>query len=329
MSGLLRKIAFSMVPVAVVGAAAELGLRSAGWPQVTETFEHNTPFWVTDPDLNSKAFPHKEEKRLFKVSSNADGLRASGQTRAKSEGTIRVMTLGCSTTFGWGVADAETYPAQLAERFASGGYSHVEVINGGQPGYTSFQGRWLWDETLRHYSPDVILLGYVVQDARKAAYSDKSQAVLQGDARFLKDNVLYKSRVYLALRSVLGDFQVKAKERPQNGKGGVYRVPPPDYVDNLRSLVASAESIGATAVLFGFPLERGGYTEAHRKILKAAAAELEIPWLDLQPRMEQASREAQLYFENDRGHANAAGNAKIADWVFEYLVSEALVDQQG
>lgn len=326
MSGTLRKLGYSLVPLVVVGAAAELGLRSSGWPQITETFEHNSPFWVTDPDLKGKAFPHKEEKRLFKVSSNADGLRAAGQSRTKDGSTTRILTLGCSTTFGWGVGDEETYPAQLARRFSDAGADGIEVVNGGQPGYTSFQGLWLWDETLQHYQPDVVLIGYVVQDARKAAYSDKSQAVLQGDSRFLKDNVLYKSRVYLAIRSVLGDFQVKAKERPQNGKGGIYRVPPADYVDNLRSLVGSAQAIGATPVLFGFPLERGGYTEDHRKILKAASAELNIPLVELQPRMELASREEQLYFENDRGHANAAGNSKIADWVYAYLVEEKIVD---
>ncbi len=329
MSGTLRKLAFSVVPVVVIGAAAELGLRSSGWPQITETFEHNSPFWVTDPDLENKAFPHKEENRLFKVSSNADGLRAPGQTRAKADGVTRILALGCSTTFGWGVSDEESYPAQLASRFSAAGNNTVEVINGGQPGYTSFQGRWLWDETLQHYDPDVVLIGYVVQDARKAAYSDKSQAVLQGDARYLKDNVLYKSRVYLAIRSVLGDFQVKAKERPQNGEGGEFRVPPADYVDNLRVLVSAAESSGATPVLFGFPLERGGYTEGHRKILKAAASELEIPMLELQPRMERASRQAQLYFANDRGHANAAGNSKIADWVYAFLVDEKIVEVEG
>ena len=326
MSGKLRKLGYSLVPLVVIGAASELGLRSSGWPQITETFEHNSPFWVTDPDLKDKAFPHKEEKRLFKVSSNPDGLRAAGQSRTKEGSTTRILTLGCSTTFGWGVGDTETYPAQLARRFADAGADGIEVVNGEQPGYTTFQGRWLWEETLQHYQPDVVLIGYVVQDARKAAYSDKSQAVLQGDSRFLKDNVLYKSRVYLAIRSVLGDFQVKAKERPQNGKGGVYRVPPVDYVDNLRSLVGSAQAIGATPVLFGFPLERGGYTEEHRKILKAASAELNIPLLELQPRMERASREEQLYFENDRGHANAAGNSKIADWVYGYLVEEKIVD---
>ena len=325
MSGLIRKLGFSLVPVVVIGAAAELGLRQSGWPQISETFEHNTPFWVTDPSLEKKAFPHKEERALFRVSSNADGLRSAAAVRAKEDDVLRIMTLGCSTTFGWGVDDSESYPAQLQTLIDAKGSGQVEVINGGQPGYTSFQGRWLWDEVLQHYSPDVVLIGYVVQDARKAAYSDKSQAILQKDNRFLKDHVLYNSRVYLALRSVLGTVQIEAKERPQNGRGGIYRVPPQDFVDNIRALVSRVQALGATPVLFGFPLEREGYTETHRTILAAAAKELEIPYLDLQGKMEQASRHKQLYFANDRGHANAAGNAQIAAWVFDFLMEQSLM----
>ena len=325
MSGLVQKLGFSLVPLVAIGGAAELGLRQAGWPKVTDTFEHNTPYWVTDSGLQQKTFPHKEEKRIFRVSSNADGLRAPQSVRKKENDVFRIMTLGCSTTFGWGVDDQESYPAQLQTMIDSSGASNVEVINAGQPGYTSFQGRWLWDETLRSYAPDVVLIGYVVQDARKAAYSDKSQAILQNDNRFMKDHVLYKSRVYLALRSALGSVQIEAKERPQNGKGGIYRVPPEDFVENLRALVGEIQALGALPVLFGFPLEREGYTETHRKILKAASQELGVPHLDLQGRMEQASRNAQLYFENDRGHANAAGNQQIASWVFDFLVEQSLL----
>ncbi len=328
MSGLARKLGFSLVPLVVVGAAAELGLRQAGWPQITEAFEHNTPFWVTDPDLNRKPFPHKEENALFRVSSNSDGLRSGPSDQTKPEGTLRIMTLGCSTTFGWGVDDQETYPQQLSQIIEAEHGSAIEVVNGGQPGYTSFQGLWLWDTTLKAYNPDVVLVGYVVQDARKAAYSDKSQAVLQGDHRFMKDNVLYNSRVYLALRSFLGGVQVKAKERPQNGQGGTYRVPPQDYVDNLRAFVEQIQAMGSTPVLFGFPLERAGYTAEHRKILKAAAAQLDIPYLDLQDQMETASREAELYFKRDRGHANAQGNAQIAQWVYDFLQTEGLLKER-
>ncbi|MAY79735.1 MAG: hypothetical protein CL930_03025 [Deltaproteobacteria bacterium] len=329
MNNLIRKFGFSLVPLFVVGAAAELGLRSAGWPQITEAFEHNEPFWLSDPNLRNKALDHKEERTSFQVSTNVDGLRTAGAVSEKASDAFRVMTLGCSTTFGWGVADAETYPAQLQKLLHDAGYTKVEVINGGQPGYTSFQGRWLWEESLHKYEPDVVLLGFVVQDARKAAYSDKSQAILQGDNRFMKDHVLYNSRVYLALRDLIGTVQVQAKERPEGGKGGVYRVPPEDYVDNLRTLAGAVQDQGAQPVLFGYPLEREGYTEVHRKILKAAAKELAIPYLELQSRMDKASRGESLYFQNDRGHANAQGNARIASWAFEFLVEHDLLGAKG
>ena len=57
------------------------------------------------------------------------------------------------------------------------------------------------------------------------------------------------------------------------------------------------------------------------KILKKLDADLH----DLQAQMESASRSTQMYFENDRGHANAVGNQQIATWVFDFLVEQSLV----
>lgn len=73
--------------------------------------------------------------------------------------------------------------------------------------------------------------------------------------------------------------------------------------------------------MFGYPLERTGYTEQHRRILKVAAQELAIGHFDPQAHMEEASSQERLYFPKDKGHANAAGNDKIAQWTFEYLKS--------
>lgn len=322
-STLSRRLLFSLVPVVVLLGGTELGLRAAGWPDTDGSFTHNDVYWVTDPGLRSEAFPHPEESTTFAVSTDGQGLRAPLHAVDRPGGTHRIMTLGCSTTFGWGVDDEESYPAVLERLARADGKASTEVINGGQPGYTSFQGRWLWDSVLDDYEPDVVLVGYVVQDARKAAYSDKSQAVLQQDARFLKDHFLYRFRSYLGLRSLLGSVQTRAKERGQGDEGGVFRVPPEDYADNLRALVAEIADHGGQAVLFGYPLERSGYTADHRTILAAAAAELGVPHLDLQDRMTEATRSQTLYFPNDRGHANADGNALIAKWVYAFL------DEQG
>ncbi len=210
-SSLSRRLLFSLVPVAVLLGGAEIGLRMAGWPEPDGTYAHNSVYWVTDPGLRGKAFPHPEESAEFSVSTDQLGLRAPQHAVDKPAGVHRIMTLGCSTTFGWGVDDEETYPSVLERLARADGKVKTEVINGGQPGYTSFQGRWLWGSVLDDYAPDVVLIGYVVQDARKAAYSDKSQAVLQQDARYLKDHFFYRFRTYLGLRSVLGSVQVRAK----------------------------------------------------------------------------------------------------------------------
>ena len=317
---MFKRLLFALVPAILLFGVTEIVLRVMGWPQVTQAFEHNEPFWVVDPDLQSYEMPHNEENTSFLVSTNSDGLRTAIEvTDPKKE--LRIMTLGCSTTFGWGVADSETYPARLQAYLTEAGYSNVEVVNGGQPGYTSFQGTWLWDALLDDYQPDVVLIGYIVQDARKAAYSDKSQAILQGDNRFLKDNILYRSKGYLALRYGMGKVQIQAKERSSQDEGGAYRVPPTDYVANLRTLTEKIQASGANPILFGYPLERTGYTEQHRRILKVAAQELAIGHFDPQSQMEQASSQERLYFPRDKGHANAAGNDKIAQWTFEYLKS--------
>jgi len=317
---MFKRLAFALLPALLLFGVAEIVLRVLGWPEVTTAFEHNEPFWVVDPDLHSYEMPHNEENTSFQVSTNSDGLRTSIEVTDPKK-SLRIMTLGCSTTFGWGVSDVETYPSRLQTLLTEAGYSTVEVVNGGQPGYTSFQGSWLWDSVLEDYKPDIVLIGYIVQDARKAAYSDKSQAILQGDNRFLKDNLLYRSKGYLALRYGMGKVQVQAKERSSQDDGGVYRVPPEDYVVNLRSLTQKIKKTGAKPVLFGYPLERTGYTEQHRLILKVAAQELQVGHFDPQAKMEQAATDARLYFPRDKGHANAAGNDQIAQWVFEHLQS--------
>ena len=322
-----KKLLFAIIPLLVVFFSIEVGLRVSDWPKVTAAFEHKEPFWTIDASLSKKKMPHKEENTHFLVNSNGDSLR----TREASEleaFTFRIMTMGCSTTFGWGVTDEEAYPNRLEEYVHKAGYTKTAVINAGQPGYTSFQGAWLWERTLKQYKPDVVLIGFVVQDARKAAYTDLSQAILQKDYRFLKENFLYNSRAYLALRHAVGAVQIRAKERGSGDAGGVYRVPPKDYVNNLRRLISSIKENGGTPVLFGYPLERSGYTKDHRIILAAAAQELQVPIFDPQAKMEQASRTGSYYFSRDRGHANAAGNDLIATWVFEFLQDQQLLGKK-
>ncbi len=307
----------------LLAVGLEAYLRGTGWPQLppgaSEDFTHRDVYWVEPANGALVSKPHKETGGSFRVSTDQNGLRAPLHTEQKPAGAFRVMTLGCSTTFGWGVDDADSYPAQLETILNAEGHP-VEVINGGQPGYSSFQGLWLWERALQKYAPDVVIFGYLVQDSRTVAYSDRSQAVLQGNADFLKSSLLHQIKGYLFVKELVDTWRSEQKEH-----GDTPRIPPEEYVENIRTFKGLAEGVGARFVLFGFPLERSGYTEGHRTILHAAAEELGVPIHDPQPEMERRTASETLYFPQDRGHANAAGNKVIAQGMAQFLVSSGLV----
>jgi len=318
-----RRLLFALFPVVLLLVGIEAWLRGSGWPKLPPgaVFTHNAVYWVEPPNLNLESVSHKEAGGSFRVSTDQNGLRAPLHTEPKPPGTVRVMTLGCSTTFGWGVEDAESYPARLESILNEGGHT-VEVINGGQPGYTSFQGLHLWDTVLYRYSPDVVIFGYLVQDSRTVQYGDRSQAMLQQDAEFLKQSLFHRAKSYLWIKELIDGVRTRQKE---SAEGGAYRIPPQEYVDNIRAFKERTEAVGAKLVLFGYPLERSGYTEGHRALLHAAAVEESLPLHDPQPEMERRTASEPLYFPQDRGHATAAGNDVIAQGVAQFLVASGLV----
>jgi lysophospholipase L1-like esterase len=94
---------------------------------------------------------------------NADGFRDPARA-AKRQRVPRVLVLGDSYTFGWGVADHQPYP-QRAEALLRERGIDVEVITAGVPGYNTEQEAFLLRELLPRYRPDVVVVGYVMNDA--------------------------------------------------------------------------------------------------------------------------------------------------------------------
>ncbi len=328
---LIRNLAFSLVALVIVFGGVELGLTLLGWPEKDPEarFAHKDVYWVQEAHQESVAVAHRETGGLFRVSTDEHGLRTPIHPTTKPSDVTRIMTMGCSTTFGWGVDDAESYPARLETLLHQEGYRKAEVINAGQPGYTSFQGRWLWETVAHHYRPDVVLLGFVVQDARKAQYSDLSQALQQGNSEFLKHNLLYKWRLYLMMKSFKDKDIIRTKERAEDGAEGVFRVSEQQYLDNLRALRASIEATGARVVHFGYPLERVGYTQQHRSLLRLEAETAGLEHFDPSPEIEALTKRQELYFPTDKGHANAAGNDQIARFVLKFLEGSGLLPPKG
>lgn len=126
-------------------------------------------FWKFKPDqvLTDKTAYRKP------VSINSHGYRGSDFSDAKPDGVYRVACIGDSTTFGWSVADTDTFPARL-ELALAGDCPHgrVEVLNLGVTGYTSLQGRELMTRYAAAWAPDLVVFAFGPNDRLPALKSD-------------------------------------------------------------------------------------------------------------------------------------------------------------
>ena len=95
---------------------------------------------------------------------NRNGLRDREITYAKPVGESRILTLGDSVTFGWGVDQGQTFSDYMEPLLKERTGRQWEVINAGVNGYNTEQERtWLELEGLK-YRPDIVVLTYVGND---------------------------------------------------------------------------------------------------------------------------------------------------------------------
>lgn len=98
----------------------------------------------------------------------ANGMRSPQIPFEKAEGTYRVLVVGDSIAFGWGVEESECFPRVLERMLQAGprpdGVERFEVINGGCPGWgLPHYLRFLADVGLQ-YDPDLVLVTFINND---------------------------------------------------------------------------------------------------------------------------------------------------------------------
>lgn len=108
-------------PAPELGPRAHLLLPNLDRAEMVVPDRPHDPAEVRAPDRFAKI----TRRRSFQVSTNSRGLR--GPEVDPHKGAARIVALGDSVTFGWGVSEQESYPAQLSHRLA------VDVVNTGVP----------------------------------------------------------------------------------------------------------------------------------------------------------------------------------------------------
>jgi lysophospholipase L1-like esterase len=100
---------------------------------------------------------------------NSHGFRGPTLSGKKNLGAVRLLFLGSSVTFGWGVGAEQAFPERVGRELEArhAGVS-FESVNAGVPGYASFQGLRYLETLLYRYEPDLVVAEFGINDGTVA-----------------------------------------------------------------------------------------------------------------------------------------------------------------
>ena len=156
-----------LVSTTLTVAVAEVGLRLAN-PWGIELFSllpYHMQGMVDHPRLGY-VHPQSTSYRLGsnRVFLNSHGFRDDEMPLEKPPGERRILVLGDSVTFGWGVDQGEDFPARLEALLRQLQGGAWQVINSGVNGYNSQQEAEFFVTKGIRFQPDIVLLVFVAND---------------------------------------------------------------------------------------------------------------------------------------------------------------------
>lgn len=272
---------------------------------------------------NRPGFRGRHTSADFDVAVCFDGAGRRCAERGPSDGSrsdhgrgLRVLAIGDSTTFGWGVEAEAAFPAQLSERLG------VEVENWGVSGYGPDQQLLLLRELLSaaaSVAPRLVIVTHTANDTVEVL---QEQLYRRSKPRFVPDGERLRlagvptpcdwlteySHLWRTIQKRTGGFDLDAPSPAAVAAGR-------DLVRRLyRELRQECDARGITLLLVGHDADWLG----------AAAAEDAIRYLDLSPVFARLERSGAIRFANDP-HWLPRVHAAIADEIAAFVERERLL----
>jgi lysophospholipase L1-like esterase len=249
------------------------------------------------------------------VTINSQGLRSPEAAAPKEPGVRRLLVLGDSLTFGWGVDERETYPRVL-ERMLNAAGRRYEVINAGVGNYNTAQEVAWFTERGLAYAPDEVILGFYINDAEPTPR--KTQGWLAS-----------RSYLYVVAASFWDAMQRKAglKEGYVDYYGELYRDGTPGWLScqaALEQLIAATQVRGIRLTVALLPeLHDVEETYPFRFVHEQVAIVLArhgTPVVDLD-RAFRGHEPSSLWVSPGDAHPNALAQRIIAERLFEAMTA--------
>lgn len=210
---------------------------------------------------------------------NAAGYRDVERAVPKPPGVRRVVSLGDSFAWGASVEFDDAYPQRLERGLNRRRGEPWEVVNLALPGMNTVDHAAQLEQEGMAYGPDVVLLGFVLNDSEDAAAAETRRAVDWEEAPAgPRGGALDRSALFRMVHTRL--WATGENRRRVSGYKSMYEENAPGWVaarKGLKSMGALCRTRGVPFVvaifpLFGNRLDDGyPFPEIHRKVSEAAA----------------------------------------------------------
>jgi lysophospholipase L1-like esterase len=321
----LQNAALALGTFALCFIVLEVSLRIAGYGDVEIYQPDPLVYWKLKP--NQDCYTKVDHKP---VHVNSHGTRGREFEITKPPNTIRILSLGDSKTFGWGLSETESYSGLLENMLQKyiGPGKKVEMINAGVNAWSYAQMYTYFRVFGLKYDPDVVILA----DANLwTQFSDQnSPAFVTAFMRrvwfknLLRRFATYNYIVEYQLREVYQRQRTKFipmdpkqdtffKEQQAKDPGAFFR----DQIDGLCHLALSK---GVKPVLLHMPTTGDLQAPESDQIIKAktiVAQQLGVPLVDMTADMKPEGKN--LFLEADEAHLNVRGNQLVAQRLFDIV----------
>ncbi len=285
------------------------------------------------PDAELKARHRQSWEAVYQgapVHFNEVGLR-DDTIGPKAQTEYRILVLGDSQSFGWGVACESIWPARLQSILSQRLRRPVRVINGGHCGYDSRQEyRYLMRDGWR-FDPDLILLMFMdndleISDDPYDPWGEKSfVGKSPGEIMYLLVRRLWLAQLVFRADSVATLVSASQYEPQQFGVPAAYRESMRDEFGWKQSMAAlegirqSVQAHDAKLAVVHFDWISFPYSEALLKAVRDVVAPFPVvyvpPWF--------AGENVRKYFNSViDAHPNAEGHRVLAEHIADFILSQ-------
>jgi lysophospholipase L1-like esterase len=296
----------------------------------------NLIIYQPDPKLMWKPLPNQDcyTKVGHKpIHVNSKGTRGKEFDEKKPAGVYRILSLGDSRTFGWGLSDEETY-SHLLEKLLQdylGNKAKVEVINAGVNAWSYGQIYVYLRDLGMKYNPDLVILA----DANLwTQFSEgQSKEFIKKMTRGVRlKNLLRRSAIYhylieVKLKKYYEKYRTKFipvdPEKDQFFKEQQKSDPSLAFEEQIKMICELIKSKNVKGLIIFLPIEDlliSRKTHMIKDIKQKESEAYSIPLIDFT--IDFSARKDLYFFSDDPVHPNVAGNRMIAQRIFDHIVKE-------